>query len=138
MITRKIIALFSAFLLMVSNLSILSGAESYITSDDSTIAENEEIQPLYDIIHIISIEAFEDGVEAIMETDSSASLQITITIYQEKGSSWSMLSKKSFSRIGTVLSVKSDYDFQPGITYKTVVNFRAGGETDSMEDIFSF
>ena len=97
MITRKIIALFSAFLLMVSNLSILSGAESYITSDDSSITENEEIQPLYDIIHIISIEAFEDGVEAIMETDSSASLQITITIYQEKGSSWSMLSKKSFS-----------------------------------------
>lgn len=135
---RNLITILVAVVLMFSSLSVVSGAESYVNLSDEDALLESGVQPLYDIIHMISMKPFEDGVEATIETDWSAALQITITIYQQNGSGWSMKSKKSFSKNGTGLAVFLDYDFEPGVTYRAVVNFRAGSETDSMEDIFSF
>ena len=135
---KKIVAFLTIISLMVVNFSILSSAESYTNVPENLETEDDTVQPLYDIIHIASLEVLDDGVEAIVEVDTPNRLQVTITIYKEKGNGWSMLSKKTFSKNGTLLAAKLDYDFEPGVTYRAVANFYAGGETDSMEDIFSF
>ena len=125
---------------MISNLSILSSADDFVTSENGMYKneDNSEVQPLYDIIHSITLDILDDGVDAVLETMDPTSLQITITVYQQKGSGWSLLAKKTFSSYGRALLGNVSCDFQPGVTYKAVANFNAGGETDSMEDIFSF
>ena len=131
---------FLTFLLILPNLSILSAAEGYVNYPEEILYESDEnsIQPLYDIIHSVEMYYTEEKVAAILEADNDYSLRITITLYQEKGSGWSFLAKKTFSDHSSALLGELYYDFQPGVTYRAVVNFNAGGETDSMEDIFSF
>lgn len=121
-------------------MSILSAAEGYVNYPEEILYESDEnsIQPLYDIIHSVEMYYTEEKVAAILEADNDYSLRITITLYQEKGSGWSFLAKKTFSDHSSALLGELYYDFQPGVTYRAVVNFNAGGETDSMEDIFSF
>ena len=135
---RNLVAILIAIVLTISSLSVVSGAKSYLNLPDEDVLLEDGIQPLYDIIHMIFLEPYEDGVEAIIETDWSAALQITITIYRQNGSGWSMAAKKSYSKNGTGLAVFYDYDFEPGVTYKVVANYRADNERDTMEDIFSF
>ncbi len=135
---KNLFSIFLSLLLIVMNTSILSSAESHVNPDNNFAGNNESIQPFYDIIHSITLDIVEEGVDAIIETDWPASLQITITLYQQKGSGWSFLAKKTFSENGTYLSGRLNYNYQSGVTYKAVANFRAGSETDSMEDIFSF
>ncbi len=131
---RKLVSVFLTFLLLISNLSIISGAEGYVNDPE----EGNYPVPLYDIIHSIELYATEEKVSAVVETDDYCSLRVTITLYQQKGSGWSFLAKKTFSDYNVILAGTINYNFQPGVTYKAVANFNAGGETDSMEDIFSF
>ena len=133
---RNLVAILIAIVLTISSLSVVSGAKSYLNLPDEDVLLEDGIQPLYDIIHMIFLEPYEDGVEAIIETDWSAALQITI--YRQNGSGWSMAAKKSYSKNGTGLAVFYDYDFEPGVTYKVVANYRADNERDTMEDVFSF
>ena len=137
---KKFFMFFLSFLLILRNLSILSAAEGYVNYPEEILYESDEnsIQPLYDIIHSVEMYYTEEKVAAILEADNDYSLRITITLYQEKGSGWSFLAKKTFSDHSSALLGELYYDFQPGVTYRAVVNFNAGGETDSMEDIFSF
>ena len=137
---KKFFMFFLTFLLILPNLSILSAAEGYVNYPEEILYESDEnsIQPLYDIIHSVEMYYTEEKVAAILEADNDYSLRITITLYQEKGSGWSFLAKKTFSDHSRALLGELYYDFQPGVTYRAVVNFNAGGETDSMEDIFSF
>ncbi len=137
---KKFFMFFLTFLLILPNLSILSAAEGYVNYPEEILYESDEnsIQPLYDIIHSVEMYYTEEKVAAILEADNDYSLRITITLYQEKGSGWSFLAKKTFSDHSSALLGELYYDFQPGVTYRAVVNFNAGGETDSMEDIFSF
>ena len=131
---RKLVSVFLTFLLLISNLSIISGAEGYVNDPE----EGNYPVPLYDIIHSIELYATEEKVSAVVETDDYCSLRVTITLYQQKGSGWSFLAKKTFSDYNVILAGTINYNFQPGVTYKAVANFNAGRETDSMEDIFSF
>ena len=137
---KKFFMFFLTFLLILPNLSILSAAEGYVNYPEEILYESDEnsIQPLYDIIHSVEMYYTEEKVAAILEADNDYSLRITITLYQEKGSGWSFLAKKTFSDHSSALLGELYYDFKPGVTYRAVVNFNAGGETDSMEDIFSF
>lgn len=137
---KKFFMFFLTFLLILPNLSILSAAEGYVNYPEEILYESDEnsIQPLYNIIHSVEMYYTEEKVAAILEADNDYSLRITITLYQEKGSGWSFLAKKTFSDHSSALLGEFYYDFQPGVTYRAVVNFNAGGETDSMEDIFSF
>ena len=137
---KKFFMFFLTFLLILPNLSILSAAEGYVNYPEEILYESDEnsIQPLYNIIHSVEMYYTEEKVAAILEADNDYSLRITITLYQEKGSGWSFLAKKTFSDHSSALLGELYYDFQPGVTYRAVVNFNAGGETDSMEDIFSF
>ena len=137
---KKFFMFFLTFLLILPNLSILSAAEGYVNYPEEILYESDEnsIQPLYDIIHSVEMYYTEEKVAAILEAVNDYSLRITITLYQEKGSGWSFLAKKTFSDHSSALLGELYYDFQPGVTYRAVVNFNAGGETDSMEDIFSF
>ena len=50
----------------------------------------------------------------------------------------SFLGKKTFSGYSSVLLGELYYDFEPGVTYRGVANFYAGGETDTMDETFSF
>lgn len=135
---KRVISIFASILLVICSFTLISSADGYISVPENVILENEGVQPLYDIIHSITLDVDEDQVEAVVETDMPASLRITITIYQQKGSGWSFLAKKTFSDYNVILAGTINYNFQPGVTYKAVANFNAGGETDSMEDIFSF
>ncbi len=135
---KRVISIFASILLVICSFTLISSADGYISVPENVILENEGVQPLYDIIHSITLDVDEDQVEAVVETDMPASLRITITIYHQKGSGWSFLAKKTFSDYNVILAGTINYNFQPGVTYKAVANFNAGGETDSMEDIFSF
>lgn len=135
---KRVISIFASILLVICSFTLISSADGYISVPENVILENEGVQPLYDIIHSITLDVDEDQVEAVVETDMPASLRITITIYQQKGSGWSFLAKKTFSDYNVILAGTINYNFQPGVTYKAVANFNAGGETDSMEDVFSF
>lgn len=127
-------------LLFFSNFSIISSAETYVeqTIDEEFRNEDESVQPLYDIIYSIELYATEEKVAAMLETEQACSLQITITLYQEKGSGWSFLAKKTFSDHSTALLGELYWDFQPGVTYRAVANFKADGERDTMEDTYEF
>lgn len=137
---NKFFLFFLTFLLVLPNFSILSAAEGYVNYPEEILYKSDEnsIQPLYDIIHSVEMYYTEEKVAAMLEADNDYSLRITITLYQKKGSGWSFLAKKTFSDHSSALLGELYYDFQPGVTYRAVVNFNAGGETDSMEDIFSF
>ncbi len=137
---RKTLSVFLGVLILISNLVIVSTADELPDSlvNNFQSSQNDSVQPLYDIIHSVSLGLVDNGVEAIIETDTATSLQITVTIYQQKGSSWSMAVKKSFSDYNTILGAIVEHDFQPGEVYKVVANFRAGGERETMEDIYGF
>lgn len=137
---KKIAVWLALMLLLISNLSISSTATEYRDEleKEVIVEENESIQPLYDIIHRLSFGIVDDGVEASMETDFSTSLQITITLYQQKENGWSLLAKKTFSRTSTVLGGRIEYDFKSGVTYRAVANFNAGGERETIEDERTF
>ena len=138
---KKTISILPSVVMMFCYLTFFSSAEGYVNAikPNDFIVKSEGVQPLYDIIHSLTLDVDENQVEAIVETDIKTSLRITITIYQQKGSGWSFLAKKTFSGSNTrTLTGVIAYDFQLGITYKAVADFNAGGETDSMEDIFSF
>ena len=92
---NKIVILFLTALLIISNVSVISSADRYSDFQQITTTE-ENVRPLFEIIHRTSLDIYDDGVEVMMETDYSTSLQISVTIHQEKGSSWSLLSKKLF------------------------------------------
>lgn len=49
-----------------------------------------------------------------------------------------VLAKKTFSGYSSALLGELYYDFEPGVTYRGVANFYAGGETDTMDETFSF
>ena len=127
-------------LLFCSDFSIISSAETYVeqTIDEEFQNEDESVQPLYDIIYSVELYATEEKVAAMLETEQACSLQITITLYQEKGSGWSFLAKKTFSDHSTALLGELYWDFQPGVTYRAVANFKADGERDTMEDTYEF
>ncbi len=137
---KKALSTMLVALLIFANLSVPSSAETYVEQpiNEKFQGEDGSIQPLYDVIFSIELYATEEKVAAMLETDRDCSLQITITLYQEKGNGWSFLAKKSFSDYSTALLARLYWDFEPGVTYKAVANFNADGETDSMEDIFSF
>lgn len=137
---KKIVSMVLVMLFAFSILPVSSDAASYVEQpiNEEVQAGDNSIQPLYDIIFSIELYATEEKVAAIIETVEDHSLQVTITLYQEKGSGWSFLAKKSFSDYGTIVLGELYYNFKPGVTYKAVANFNADGETDSMEEIFSF
>lgn len=137
---KKIVSIVLVLLFVFSAFPILSNAESYVERpiNEEVEVEDNSIQPLYDIIFSIELHVTEEKVAAVLETVEDHSLQVTITLYQEKGSGWSFLAKKSFSDYGTIVLGELYYNFKPGVTYKAVANFNADGETDSMEEIFSF
>lgn len=139
----KIKGLASVFLMIVmliSSLTLLTSAQGYIAlGENSRIEENNEgIQPLYDIIHSVKMYATEEKLTGIVEADNDCSLRITLTLYEENGSGWSFLAKKTFSDYSSALLGSIYYDFEPGVTYRGVANFYAGGETDTMDETFSF
>ena len=86
---KRVISIFASILLVICSFTLISSADGYISVPENVILENEGVQPLYDIIHSITLDVDEDQVEAVVETDMPASLRITITIYQQKGSGWS-------------------------------------------------
>lgn len=137
---NRVFLFFLMFLLIIPNFSIVSVADGYNDSLEEIVSEDSKnsIQPLYDIIHSVEIYATEEKVAAMLEADDYCSLRVTITLYQEKGSGWSFLAKKTFSDYSTALLGIIYWDFEPGVTYKAVANFNAGGESDTMEEIFSF
>lgn len=136
---RKFMFVFLAILFLMSSLTIVSGAEGYVSVPEVDTFEEEGYPvPMYDIIHSIELYATEEKVTAALEADDAYSLRITLTLYEQKGSGWSFLAKKTFSDHSRILVGSINYNFQPGVTYKAVANYNAGGETDSMEDIFSF
>lgn len=137
---KRIISMVLVMLFAFSTLPVSSNAASYVEQpiNEGLQVEENSIQPLYDTIFSIELYATEEKVAAILETVEEHSLQVTITLYQEKGSGWSFLAKKSFSDYSTILLARLYWDFEPGVTYKAVANFNADGETDSMEEIFSF
>ena len=134
---NKIVILFLTALLIISNVSVISSADRYSDFQQITTTE-ENVWPLFEIIHRTSLDIYDDGVEVMMETDYSTSLQISVTIHQEKGSSWSLLSKKTFSKNSTVLGGKVNCDFQSGVRYRVIANFNAGGEKDTIEKEFVY
>lgn len=73
---------------------------------------NEGIQPLYDIIHSVKMYATEEKLAGIIEADDDCSLRITLTLYEENGSGWSFLGKKTFSGYSSVLLGELYYDFE--------------------------
>ena len=73
---RKLVSVFLTFLLLISNLSIISGAEGYVNDPE----EGNYPVPLYDIIHSIELYATEEKVSAVVETDDYCSLRVTITL----------------------------------------------------------
>ena len=139
-ITKKLLSSILSVALILSNSFILSNADEYVKRVGNQEIQNENnlLQPLYDIIFSVELFATEEKVTAVVETDTECSLRVTITLYQQKGSGWSFLAKKTFSDYNVILAGTINYNFQPGVTYKAVANFNAGGETDSMEEIFSF
>lgn len=139
----KIKGLASVFLMIVmliSSLTLLTSAQGYIALGENSRIEgnNEGIQPLYDIIHSVKMYATEEKLTGIVEADNDCSLRITLTLYEENGSGWSFLAKKTFSDYSSALLGSIYYDFEPGVTYRGVANFYAGGETDTMDETFSF
>ena len=126
--------------MLISSLTLLTSAQGYIAlGENSRIEENNEgIQPLYDIIHSVKMYATEEKLTGIVEADNDCSLRITLTLYEENGSGWSFLAKKTFSDYSSALLGSIYYDFEPGVTYRGVANFYAGGETDTMDETFSF
>ena len=137
---RKLISVFLMIVMLISNLTLLTSAQGYVVLGENLRNEenNEGIQPLYDIIHSVKMYATEEKLTAIVEADDYCSLRVTITLYQENGSGWSFLAKKTFSDYSTALLGSIYYDFEPGVTYRGVANFYAGGETDTMDETFSF
>lgn len=137
---KRLIPVLLAMMLLISSLTLLTSAQGYIAVRENSETEenNEGIQPLYDIIHSVKMYATEEKLAAMVEADDYCSLRVTITLYQENGSGWSFLAKKTFSDYSTALLGSIYYDFEPGVTYRGVANFYAGGETDTMDETFSF
>lgn len=137
---RKLISVFLMIVMLISNLTLLTSAQGYVVLGENLRNEenNEGIQPLYDIIHSVKMYATEEKLAGIIEADDDCSLRITLTLYEENGSGWSFLGKKTFSGYSSVLLGELYYDFEPGVTYRGVANFYAGGETDTMDETFSF
>ena len=137
---RKLISVFLMIVMLISNLTLLTSAQGYVVLGENPRNEenNEGIQPLYDIIHSVKMYATEEKLAGIIEADDDCSLRITLTLYEENGSGWSFLGKKTFSGYSSVLLGELYYDFEPGVTYRGVANFYAGGETDTMDETFSF
>ena len=66
---KKLLSIFLALFVMISNLSILSSADDFVTSENGMYKneDNSEVQPLYDIIHSITLDILDDGVDAVLE-----------------------------------------------------------------------
>ncbi len=137
---KKIISTLLVALLVFLSFSVSASAESYVGHPINGEFQNETglPQPLYDIIFSVKMYATEEKLAAMVEADDYCSLRVTITLYQENGSGWSFLAKKTFSDYSTALLGSIYYDFEPGVTYRGVANFYAGGETDTMDETFSF
>ena len=137
---KKIISTLLDALLVFLSFSVSASAESYVGHPINGEFQNETglPQPLYDIIFSVKMYATEEKLAAMVEADDYCSLRVTITLYQENGSGWSFLAKKTFSDYSTALLGSIYYDFEPGVTYRGVANFYAGGETDTMDETFSF
>ena len=138
--SRKQISVFLMIVMLISSLTLLTSAQGYAVLGENlrNQGNNEGIQPLYDIIHSVKMYATEEKLAGIIEADDDCSLRITLTLYEENGSGWSFLGKKTFSGYSSVLLGELYYDFEPGVTYRGVANFYAGGETDTMDETFSF
>ena len=137
---KKLASVFLVMMVLVSSLTLLTNAEGYIAPGRNLRIEenNEGVQPLYDIIHSVKMYATEEKVAAMVEAGNDCSLRITLTLYEENGSGWSFLAKKTFSDYSSALLGTIYWDFEPGVTYRAVANFYAGGETDTMEDTYKF
>lgn len=137
---KKIISTLLVALHVFLSFSVSASAESYVGHPINGEFQNETglPQPLYDIIFSVKMYATEEKLAAMVEADDYCSLRVTITLYQENGSGWSFLAKKTFSDYSTALLGSIYYDFEPGVTYRGVANFYAGGETDTMDETFSF
>ena len=137
---KKLASVFLVMMVLVSSLTLLTNAEAYIAPGRNLRIEenNEGVQPLYDIIHSVKMYATEEKVAAMVEADNDCSLRITLTLYEENSSGWSFLAKKTFSDYSSALLGTIYWDFEPGVTYRAVANFYAGGETDTMEDTYKF
>lgn len=138
--TKKIISTLLVTLFIFFGFSISSSAETYVEQPVNGEFQNETglPKPLYDIIFSIKMYATEEKLAGIVEADNDCSLRITLTLYEENGSGWSFLAKKTFSGYSSALLGELYYDFEPGVTYRGVANFYAGGETDTMDETFSF
>lgn len=137
---KKIISTLLVALLVFLSFSVSASAESYVGHPTNGEFQNETglPQPLYDIIFSVKMYATEEKLTGIVEADNDCSLRITLTLYEENGSGWSFLAKKTFSDYSSALLGSIYYDFEPGVTYRGVANFYAGGETDTMDETFSF
>ncbi len=138
--SRKQISVFLMIVMLISSLTLLTSAQGYAVLGENlrNQGNNEGIQPLYDIIHSVKMYATEEKLAGMVEADNDCSLRITLTLYEENGSGWSFLAKKTFSGYSSALLGELYYDFEPGVTYRGVANFYAGGETDTMDETFSF
>lgn len=137
---KKIISTLLVTLLVFLSFSVSASAETYVEQSINENFQNEAglPQPLYDIIFSVKMYATEEKVAAMVEADNDCSLRITLTLYEENGSGWSFLAKKTFSDYSSALLGTIYWDFEPGVTYRAVANFYAGGETDTMEDTYKF
>ena len=138
--TKKIISTLLVALLIFLSFPVSASAESYVEQPINEEFQNETglPQPLYDIIFSVKMYATEEKLAGMVEADNDCSLRITLTLYEENGSGWSFLAKKTFSGYSSALLGELYYDFEPGVTYRGVANFYAGGETDTMDETFSF
>ena len=116
---KKIISTLLVALLVFLSFSVSASAESYVGHPINGEFQNETglPQPLYDIIFSVKMYATEEKLAAMVEADDYCSLRVTITLYQENGSGWSFLAKKTFSDYSPALLGSIYYDFEPGVTY---------------------
>lgn len=132
--TSKRVIIILMTLLILSNTPVYIYAEEY--TDDLILKDTGNIQPYYNIIEQPFLSVRADSIEVSLVTYKYASLKINLKVYQEKGSSWSLVVNKTFSENGDRLSGKIDYDFQSGETYRVIAEFYADTEYDKIEQYY--
>lgn len=116
--------------------SLLTYANEYpddFASDIIDMEYDQSIEPYYEIIQSSDLCVTKDGVTVVLEVGKISSLQINVKVYQQKGTSWSMLINKTFSKQALALEGEVNYNFQHNVEYKVIAEFYADNEYDVME-----
>ena len=133
-LSKKSTAIILTMLFAVSNTSILAGAEGYV--DTVIQADNEAIEPYYEIMQQPYVSIDGNSVYTFLETYKYASLKINLKVYEEKGNSWALLVNKTFTGNGYRVSGTANCNFQSGKEYRIVADFYADDEYDQIEQYY--